>query len=484
MKILSGLGDYKNSKVDIKVYGYFKDHVDELLSELDSKIVRYIKPRLKDNKNGLRFLSEDGIWHSFIKLEEKDKITIESYRRFGNNAIREAEIVSCKKIAVVIPVHKVSELNEVGRALTEGIVLGSYNYDELKTSDKTTNISADISIYLYTYNNSRMDQKYIDEAKLIADATNQARKLSDTPSNLMTPTIFTNIVTKMAKQEGIKTKVFEKPILEKMGWNAFLGVARGSNEPPKVLILEYNGTKQTSKYAIVGKGITFDSGGISIKPSNGMEEMKFDMAGAASVAMTSILAARLKMPVNLVAIIPLTENMPSGKAQKPGDVIKTLSGKTVEIISTDAEGRLILADALYYAAKTYKPRYIIDLATLTGACVVALGSEASGIMGNENELIVKLINAGEKSGDRLWRLPLWDEYKELLKSDVADIKNSGSRWAGTIQGGIFLKEFVGNTKWAHIDIAGTAYLEKPKAYFKKGATGAGVRLLIRFFEEL
>ncbi len=215
-----------------------------------------------------------------------------------------------------------------------------------------------------------------------------------------------------------------------------------------------------------------------------MEEMKFDMAGAAAVAMTVILAARLKMPINLAAVIPLTENMPGGKAQKPGDVVKTLSGKTVEIISTDAEGRLILADALYYAIKTFKPDSVIDLATLTGACVVALGSEASGIMGTEDGLIEKLIQAGEQSGDRLWRLPLWDDYKDLIKSDVADIKNSGSRWAGTIQGGLFLKEFVGDANWAHIDIAGTAYLEKPKAYFRKGATGAGVRFLIRFFEEL
>ncbi|MGC8900657.1 MAG: leucyl aminopeptidase [bacterium] len=483
MKILTGPGDYKKAKAEIKVYGYFKDDVDNLLNNLEPNIAKYIKPKLKDSKNVLRFLN-DGIWYSFIKLVEKKNITLESLKVFGANAIREVEAIGGKNIAVIMPASENITTDESAKALTEGIILGSYTYDELKTSDKNKSIDADTFVYLYTYDNSKIDQKSIDQAKMIAEATNQARKLSDTPSNLMTPTIFANIVTNMAKKEGIRTKVFDKPALEKMGWNAFLGVARGSHEPPKVIVLEYNGSKKTSKYAIVGKGITFDSGGISIKPSSGMEEMKFDMAGAAAVAMTTILAARLRIPVNLVAVIPLTENMPGGRAQKPGDVIKTLSGKTVEIISTDAEGRLILADALYYAAKTFKPEYIVDLATLTGACVVALGNEASGIMGNEDTLIDKLISAGEKSGDRLWKLPLWDEYKELLKSDVADIKNSGSRWAGTIQGGIFLKEFVDNTKWAHIDIAGTAYLEKPKGYFKKGATGAGVRLLIKFFEGL
>jgi|YelNatPaOPRAMG01_1025707.scaffolds.fasta_scaffold05827_9 leucyl aminopeptidase len=484
MKILVGKGDYKKQKADIKVYGFFKDDVDSMLKKIDHDIAEHIKPTIKDTKNGLKFLSKDGTWHAFIKLEEKNKATAESFRKFGAIAVKEAEAVAAKKIAVILPTNDKGGAEDTVKALTEGMVLGSYNYNELKTENNNRKSNVIEQVSIYDSNGIKIDQKDIDRAIMIAEATNEARRLSDTPSNMMTPTIFASIVTKMAKKEGIKTRVLDKPVLERMGWNAFLGVARGSYELPKVVILEYKGSKAKDTHAIVGKGITFDSGGISIKPSNGMEEMKFDMAGAASVAMTVILTAKLNIPINLVAVIPLTENMPGGKAQKPGDVVKTLSGKTVEIISTDAEGRLILADALYYAAKTYKPATLIDLATLTGACVVALGSEASGIMGNEDELINQLINAGEKSGDRLWKLPLWDEYKELLKSDVADIKNSGSRWAGTIQGGIFLKEFVDNAKWAHIDIAGTAYLEKPKAYFKKGATGVGVRLLIKFFEEM
>ncbi len=483
MKIVSGTGDYKKVDTELKVYGYFKDDLDALLKDLGRDIVKHIKPGLKEAKNGLRFLSEKGTWYSFLKLEDMRKATAESFRRYGANIVKEADAVSAKNIIAIIPAADKVPADDAAAAMTEGIVLGMYNYDDLKTSDKN-NTSVLNAISIYSYDGTKISQKAIDHAKLISEATNEARRLSDAPANMMTPAIFTHIVSGKAKKERVKVKVLDKPVLEKMGWGAFLGVARGSYEPPKVVILEYYGNRGPKKHVIVGKGITFDSGGISIKPSSGMEEMKFDMAGAAAVAMTVILAARLKMPVNLAAVIPLTENMPGGKAQKPGDVVKTLSGKTVEIISTDAEGRLILADALYYAIKTFKPESVIDLATLTGACVVALGSEASGIMGPEDGLIEKLIQAGEQSGDRLWRLPLWDDYKDLIKSDVADIKNSGSRWAGTIQGGLFLKEFVGDANWAHIDIAGTAYLEKPKAYFRKGATGAGVRFLIRFFEEL
>ncbi len=483
MKIVHGEGDYKKTDAELKVYGYFKDDLDGLLNNLGKDIAQHIKPQLKETKNGLRFLNGKGIWYSFFKLDDKHKATEESFRKYGANIAKEAEAVSAKNVVAIMPTAEKVTADEAAGALTEGIVLGMYNYDELKTSDKN-NTSALNSVSIYNYSRVKISQKAIDHAQLVSEATNEARRLADAPSNMMTPTIFTHIVTGKAKKEGVRVKVLDKPVLERMGWGAFLGVARGSYEPPKVVILEYNGNRGKKKHVIVGKGITFDSGGISIKPSSGMEEMKFDMAGAAAVAMTVILTARLHMPVNLAAVIPLTENMPGGKAQKPGDVVKTLSGKTVEIISTDAEGRLILADALYYAVKTFKPESIIDLATLTGACVVALGSEASGIMGTEDDLIDRLVKAGEQSGDRLWKLPLWDDYKDLLKSDVADIKNSGSRWAGTIQGGIFLKEFVGDVNWAHVDIAGTAYLEKPKAYFKKGATGAGVRFLIRFFEGL
>jgi leucyl aminopeptidase len=268
--------------------------------------------------------------------------------------------------------------------------------------------------------------------------------------------------------------------MEKEGMGALLGVAQGSSQPSKLIALSYKGNKKSSNtLGFIGKGITFDSGGISIKPSEGMAEMKGDMAGAAAVMAALVTIAQLKLKVNVTAIIPATENLPGGNALKPGDILKALNGKTIEVVNTDAEGRLILADALSYAVKRgLSP--LIDLATLTGACRVALGDIYSGILGNSQELIEKLIKSGADAGERLWQMPMHEDYKELNKSDVADIKNSGGRWAGTITAAHFLAEFVGDTPWAHIDIAGTSFMEKERGYLVKGATGAGVRTLISF----
>jgi leucyl aminopeptidase len=270
--------------------------------------------------------------------------------------------------------------------------------------------------------------------------------------------------------------------------NGVLSVSRGSREEPKVVILRYRGGKADGKpIVLVGKGVTFDSGGISIKPSEKMEDMKYDKAGAAAVLATVYAAASLHIPLNIVAIAPLVENLPSGSAYKPGDVIKHYGGKTSEVISTDAEGRLILADVLAYAVDKEKPQAIIDLATLTGACVVALGSQASGLFGNDQALIERVKRAAEASGERVWQLPLWKEYSEQIRSDVADIKNSGGRAAGAITAAAFLSNFIGTTPWVHLDIAGTAYTAedgtKVKTYTPKGATGVGVRLLIKLLKE-
>jgi leucyl aminopeptidase len=263
--------------------------------------------------------------------------------------------------------------------------------------------------------------------------------------------------------------------------NALVAVGKGSVEPPRLIVLEYRGGGEKERpVVLVGKGITFDSGGISIKPGAGMEEMKTDMAGGAAVLGTMEAAAGLKLPVNLVVIIPTAENMPDGKAYKPGDIITSMSGQTIEITNTDAEGRLVLCDALHYAVQKYKPAAMIDLATLTGACVVALGHEASGLMGNDQPLASALKKAGECCGERVWELPLWDSYGEAMKSDIADLKNAGSRDGGSITAGWFLKQFVGKTHWAHLDIAGTAWSTKSRPCAPKGATGVGVRLLIEF----
>jgi leucyl aminopeptidase len=276
--------------------------------------------------------------------------------------------------------------------------------------------------------------------------------------------------------------VLEVSQAEAMGMGAFVAVAKGSQEPGKFITLEYNKGKGLDTIALVGKGITFDSGGISIKPSENMDRMKDDMSGAAAVLATMQAASKLQFPFHLVGILPATENLPSGKAYKPGDILKTLSGQTVEVISTDAEGRLILSDALTYSLR-YQPKAIIDLATLTGACVIALGDYAIGLFGNDESLLKRIEEASSKTGEKAWRMPLWDEYFDYLKSDVADFRNVGTRAAGTIIGAIFLSKFLGKTPWVHLDIAGPASIDKERPYIPKGGTGAGVRLLIQMLRD-
>jgi leucyl aminopeptidase len=261
-------------------------------------------------------------------------------------------------------------------------------------------------------------------------------------------------------------------------------VARGSSEPAKFIILEYGGRRKSDPtIALVGKGITFDSGGISIKPSEKMDEMKSDMAGGAAVMGAIMAAADLKLPVNVVGLIPATENLPGGRAYKPGDILKSLSGQTIEVITTDAEGRLILADALTYASR-YRPAAVIDLATLTGACIVALGDQVIGMLGNDDGLKSQIRRAADRTGERVWELPLWEDYHELIKSDVADFKNSGGRAGGTITAAAFLSKFVGNVPWVHLDIAGPSWLTKDKPYIPKGASGVGVRLMVQVLMDL
>jgi leucyl aminopeptidase len=307
-----------------------------------------------------------------------------------------------------------------------------------------------------------------------------ARDLVSQPGNVVTPAFLADTAQELAVSNNLKCRVYELEELKELGMNALVAVGKGSVETPRLIVLEYRGAGEKDRpVVLVGKGITFDSGGISIKPGAGMEEMKTDMAGSAAVLGAMTAAAGLKLPLNLVGVIPTAENMPDGKAYKPGDVVTSLSGTTIEITNTDAEGRLILCDALHFAQK-YRPTAMIDLATLTGACVVALGHEASGLMGNDPRLVNALIKADERCGEQVWELPLWDGYGEAMKSDIADLKNAGSREGGSITAGWFLKQFVGKTHWAHLDIAGTAWGDKSRPCAPKGATGVGVRLLIEY----
>jgi leucyl aminopeptidase len=321
-----------------------------------------------------------------------------------------------------------------------------------------------------------------------AEATVYVRDLCNHPSNVMTPTRIANEAKAVAKEPGVTLKVLEQKDIEQLGMGALLGVARGSHEPPKFIILEYRGPARGNRrgarernqapVVLVGKTITFDTGGISLKPAENMEQMKADMTGGAEVLATFRAAARLKLPLRLVGILPATENMPGGRAMKPGDIVKTLSGKTVEVQNTDAEGRLILADGLAFAQR-YKPAALIDVATLTGACMVALGQFAVGMFGNDDKLKEQVRKAGLRSGERVWEMPLWDEYFEQLRSDVADMRNIGGRGGGMITAALFLSKFVGDCPWIHLDIASTDWSERERAYIPKGPTGIGTRLLIQ-----
>lgn len=319
-------------------------------------------------------------------------------------------------------------------------------------------------------------EETIQQSLAIAHGMSLAKDLGNLAPNICTPTYLAKQAKDLAKSHKLKASVLEEKDMEKLGMGSLLAVARGSEQPAKLIVLEYQGTsKKESPIVLVGKGVTFDTGGISLKPAAEMDEMKFDMSGAGSVLGTLLAIAEMKLAINVVGIIPATENMPSGKATKPGDVVTSMSGQTIEILNTDAEGRLILCDALTYAER-YNPKVVIDIATLTGACVIALGNFTTGLISNDDKLAQELLAAGEQTVDRAWQLPLWDEYQDLLKSNFADIANIGGRAAGTITAACFLSRFTKKYRWAHLDIAGTAW----KSGKDKGSTGRPVPLLTQF----
>jgi leucyl aminopeptidase len=362
------------------------------------------------------------------------------------------------------------------QAMTEGALLGLYAFRRHIT--KKENNFGEIKEFMIVGREKRQIEKAITRGRILADAANWARDMVNEPANFMTPTQMAEAARQLAKKYGLKVEVFEKEKMKELGMGGLLGVSQGSQQPPRFIVLGYSGRDSKEvDLALCGKGITFDSGGIDIKPSEGMEDMKGDMAGGASVMATLMALAQLKPKINVTALVPATENMPSGTAMKPGDIIAAMNGKTIEVLNTDAEGRLILADALSYAKKL-GAKAIIDVATLTGACRVALGTVCTGAFSNNQELADKVIVAGNETGELTWQLPMYDEYKEQLKSDVADIKNIGNRWGGAITGAKFLEEFVDKTPWVHLDIAGTSDTDKEKGHLVKGATGVPVRTLV------
>ncbi len=371
-------------------------------------------------------------------------------------------------------------LEAASQASAEGALMGLYTFRKHKT--KANDNGGEIRQYLIVGEAKDTDALEAGSRKgsILAEATNLARDMVNEPANLMTPTDMAETAEKVAKLHGLEISVFEEKAMQEMGMGGLLGVARGSRQAPKFAVLRYRGSNASQKpVALIGKGITFDSGGISIKPSDKMEEMKGDMAGGASVIGAISAIAQLKPKINVLAIIPATENLPDGNALKPGDVLTALGGKTIEIISTDAEGRVVLADALGYAIKE-GARYMVDVATLTGACVVALGKICTGAFSNNQEIADRIIAASQEAGEMTWQMPMYDEYDELNKSEVADIKNVGGRWGGAITAAKFLAEFAGDTPWVHLDIAGTGLSDKESGHLVKGASGTPVMTLVNF----
>jgi leucyl aminopeptidase len=370
------------------------------------------------------------------------------------------------------------DADAVAQAIVEGALLGLYRFGRHKKPDEDEREIEDLTIIESDAAKLEALRSGIETGRVLAEATNWARDLANEPANYLTPTEMASRAWSLAEELGLRCHVLERKDMEELGMDALLGVARGSHEPPKLIVLEYRGAGDDAPtLGLIGKGITFDTGGISIKPAQGMQEMKGDMAGAAAVIAAMGAIARLKPKVNVTALAPATENMPGGGAQRPGDVVRAMNGKTIEVVNTDAEGRLILADALAYARKlNLSP--VVDVATLTGAIIVALGRATMGAMTNNAALLERMRAAAASAGEKLWELPLLDEYEEQIKSDVADIKNVGNREAGSITAGLFLQEFVDDTPWVHLDIAGVDLVEKEKGILVKGSSGIPVRTLV------
>jgi len=416
-------------------------------------------------------------------LGRKQKLDLDKLREASGSLCKKAKELKLKSYSVFLPEIKLkgNSVSDFAQAIVEGAVLADYQLVEYKTADKEDlyNIKA-FSLVDERKANLKVMSRGAELGEISANSANLARDMINHPANYMTPTKLADIAVSLSKKTGFGCKVLSLPEIKKLKMGAFLGVAQGSEQPPRFIIMEHKPKlKNRGTVVLVGKGITFDSGGISLKPSEKMGEMKADMSGAAAVIAAMAGAAQMDLPVHLVGLVPATENLPSGTALKPGDIVKASSGTTIEIISTDAEGRLVLADALSYARR-FEPKAIIDIATLTGACVIALGHAGCGMLGNDYRLKERIKAASGKSGEKVWELPLWEEYDQQIKSDIADIKNSGGRPAGTITAAAFLQKFVGNYPWIHLDIAGMDLEEKGKPYIPKGAVGFGVRLFLQF----
>jgi leucyl aminopeptidase len=406
------------------------------------------------------------------------KFTSYDLRRIAGAAVRTLKARGIRSFALIAPPS--IPAGEAVRAIVEGALVGNFDPDYYRSDRKDQKIDA-LTILASGNTDQAALEKAASEAQVVGESQNFTRDLVNEPSNRMTPTILGDRAKKMCQEAGLKCEVYGADKIKEMKMGAFWSVAQGSDEPPALIVMRYEpaGAPEKPVLGLVGKGITFDTGGISIKPADGMEKMKYDMAGGATMIGVMRALALLKPKVKVIGIVCATENMPSGKAQKPGDVQIAMSGKSIEIINTDAEGRLVLADGLFYA-RQLGCTHLVDAATLTGAVVVALGYANAGIFANDDAMYERFHKANDEAGEKMWRLPLDDEYKDNIKSTIADIVNSGGRWGGAINAAMFLKEFAEDTPWIHLDIAGTAWMEDQKPWIAKGPSGIAVRSLVEF----
>jgi leucyl aminopeptidase len=489
MEIKTIAGDIVKSEAGAIIVNYFEDAkqtegdaaaADAALNGAISQLVK--QGDIKGKLNEITLLHSLGKLPSsrivVVGLGKKAELTLDKVRGATGETCRYLRQKGVDRIASGLQGAGINGIQspDAAQAITEGAILGLYSFRKHMTKKETG--YTEVKEFTLVSKEDKNIAQAANKAKAVAEAVNWARDLVNEPSNFMTPADMAEAARKIAADYGLKIEVLEKQQMASLGMGALLGVAQGSQQPPRFIVLSYKGKKSDAvDMALVGKGITFDTGGIDIKPQEGMHEMKGDMAGGASVLAALRVIAQLKPAINVTAIVPATENMPSGSAQKPGDVVKAMNGKTIEVLNTDAEGRLILADALSYAKKL-EAKNIIDIATLTGAVRAALGTFCTGVFTNNQALVDKLIAAGNEVGEKAWQLPMFEEFDEQIKSEVADIKNLGGKYAGAITAAKFLAEFINGTPWVHMDIAGTSDTDKDKGYLVKGATGVPVRTLV------
>jgi leucyl aminopeptidase len=416
-------------------------------------------------------------------LGDASSLTTEKLRRGYSNAAKQALKVGCKSINVLTPTLQYLAEEQLFQGASEGLFLTNYRFDRLKGKDAK---KEPLLQEMHWITDCKKALPIAKHAWVICEGVHMARDLVNGNADDVTPEHLTEVAKSIAKSDkGVKATILDRKQMAKLGMELLLAVGRGSTNPPYMIILEYKGApKSKEQTVLIGKGVTYDTGGLNIKPTGSMETMKCDMGGAAAVLAAFATAVKLKLKVNLVVVVPTTENSIDANSYKPGDVYGSYLGKTVEIGNTDAEGRLILADALAYSVEHFKPTRVIDVATLTGAIEIALGNETTGLFSNNDALADGLIRAGSDTFERVWRMPIHEEYREQLKSEIADIKNHGGRSGGSITAALFLQEFVGKTPWAHLDVAGTAYVNEAKRYHGRFGTGIGVRLLVEYLESL